>query len=526
MSVSVHNLIAAINPIYCDDSVVNEVKRLVKEKGYLAAAEKVKLKESEFIDLHSAKFSNPWAQVGQKNPIERHVLEYDYAGNLEPIYYWIIDYLNKEYGKTEKLVDNFLSSVGSGHFSEMQSKATKMQEEAMKMLGAAKQDIKSIFNLVYDLKEFKIRLSVYDELRSKDPSIRNSAMLSLKQIWLDTVDIKRGNTAVKAMAQQFDYVTIIDAFMAADSLESVTKKPEDGGLDLNERVRRIIQQRIGEFFRWIEISEKELTKRFEIEKLYLKSQVNTVKLYSRWIKPYLKAARQLEQRANPTSSLVSSFNTLLMELSVMAFTGNPYAVFKDVMDKELPEIFKELLAEKKVRDYHSVAVVEVKFRSIPERLGGQGGYAFRGRVEINMASYSLNKDELELLRKEIEKDDFGDLFGVLEGVTEESLAQIQADIDELLEDKPQKNEEDKSESEDTNPFFALFSFLRRDKSKADEKGEKDKNGKKITGIKPDNDYEIAIRSRSIIDARKKLRKLYGKIKGAYNIPDFPYEAAP
>ena len=222
MAVDVKKLIAAINPdLYCDSEVKGEVKSLVKEKGYIAAAEKAKPKKSLFIDFEKIAYKNAFALSGLKNPIEKHSLVYDASGeNLEPVYFWILDHLNKDYSdmkKIDKLADNFISSPGSGHFSEMGQKATRMQEEAMKMFGAANQVVKSILNIIYDLKEFRVRLSLYKRFKSENPQEKNSALLSLKQIWIDTVDFKRGTSSIKGLAQQFQYSTIIDAFMASNS---------------------------------------------------------------------------------------------------------------------------------------------------------------------------------------------------------------------------------------------------------------------------------------------------------------------
>src|SRR3989344_5027147 len=284
MAVNIHNLIASINPgVFCEPFIEEEgkrvdlrekVKKLVKEKGYLAAAEVAKPKESSAMDFDERiPYISPFKLAGIKNPIEKHYLSYDSSGqNLEPVYFWILDNLYQEYRdmkKVDKLIDNFVSSPGSGHFSEMGLKATKMQEEEMKMLGAANSVVKSILTLIYDLKEFKIRLDLYEELKSSKSEEKNSAMLSLKQIWMDTVDAKRGNTSIKALTLggQSYFVTLIDAFMASDSLKVVDK------LDLNDRVKRLLQQRVGEFLKWVEESEKELRKRYEIERTYLKSQV-------------------------------------------------------------------------------------------------------------------------------------------------------------------------------------------------------------------------------------------------------------
>ena len=69
--------------------------------------------------------------------------------------------------KPEKIVDNFASSPGSGHFSELGGKKSQMQDQASKILGTINNILRSVLNLIYDLKEFKIRLSHYDAAKSK-----------------------------------------------------------------------------------------------------------------------------------------------------------------------------------------------------------------------------------------------------------------------------------------------------------------------------------------------------------------------
>lgn len=514
MAVDIHKLIAAINPdVYCKEydettskPIRKVVKRIVKEEGYLKAAEKAELVESSYMDIWNTRHTqSAFALAGLKNPIEKHSLVYDSsAQSLEPIYFWIIDNINFEYGRTYKLVDNFLASAGSGHFSELQARATRMQEEAMKMFGAANTVVKSVLNILYNLKEFKLRLAQYEDYHSKDEKTRRAALYSLKQIWLDRVDIQRGTSSIKALAtagaNQPNFITLIDAFMVADSLEALSK------LDLNERVKRLLEQRLSEFLRWLKQSESELTKRFEIEKKYLKAQVSTLKLYARWIKPYLKAARQLEQHAESSSSLVNVFNTALFELTIVGEAG--YSPEQDIQAGELPESWRKI----KIRKYFPIIIIEFKFRSVPERADQRGGYGYRGRAEITFTSYALNEDEIKVLKEQVEKDDLGDIYQLIEGATTESLAELQNDIDEFLNDKPSEKKQEKS-PQDVNPFTALFSFLSPKKE--------EKSSEKSKQIKKDTDVERVIRSQVAIEARTKCRKAYDDYKGANEMPRFP-----
>jgi hypothetical protein len=524
MAVDIKNLIAAINPdLYCveykeslgqRENLRQQVKKIAKEEGYLKAAEKAKLVESSFMDFDDDVYHiDPFKLPGLKNPIEKHELVYDSFGeSLEPIYFWLIDTINKEYKdmkKIDKLVDNFMGSPGSSHFSEMGMKATKMQEEAMKLLSTANQIVKSILNIIYDLKEFKLRLALYKNLKSEKPEVKNSAMLSLKQVWMDTVDMKRGNTALKALALggQAQFVTLIDAFMTINDLADLDPKNKKA-LDLNDRVRRLLQQKVGEFLDWLKESEKELTKRFEIEKIYLKSQVNSIKMYARWAKPYLKAAKALEQNATPTAALVTAFNTAIFELVLLG--ESEYKPSDDVNKGDLPKVFLTTPQRK----YAPIIIVELKFRSIPERMQ-QGGYGFRGRVEIIFTSFALNNEELKVMREEAEKDDFGDAWKAIEGATEESMEKINTDIEEILEDKEEK--EDKKESgEDTNPFSSLISMFKPEKKEKNSS----KDSKKTKEVAPDNYHEKVIRSQALIKAHQECRKIYDMYKKAHGMATF------
>src|SRR3989338_4004821 len=125
-----------------------------------------------------------------KGPIWENKVVYDTSvSTLEPLYFWIIDFLAGY--KPEKLVDNFTAAPGSSYFSDLGARATKMQEEGMKILGSVNLVVKSIINLVYDLKNFEQRIKEYERAKSGNPGEREAGILSLKQIWMDSVDSLR-----------------------------------------------------------------------------------------------------------------------------------------------------------------------------------------------------------------------------------------------------------------------------------------------------------------------------------------------
>ena len=530
---NIHEIIAIVSPeTYCEKeknevNLQEYVKKLVKEKGYTEAISsmgskdaRVKLSDLQLktsdlplYNYDDAK-ADPFNLWGLKTPKEQHEIVYDSpAEGLEPIYFWLLDFINEMYQeKVEKITDNFVSSPGSGHFSELQSKATQMQQEVSRMMGNVNTVIKSVLNLVYDLKEFKLRLKPYESYSSKELSEQEkfNQLLSLKQIWLDSIDIRKGRGSINALASgELDFVTLRDAFMALESLDQIMKKPdESGAIDLNERVRRILQQRAQEFFQWIEESHKSLKQRYEIEKNYLRSQVSMLNLYTRWVKPYLKAAQKLEQNNNDSAALVTAFNTVIFELVILARAG--YDSDEDVAAGLLPEVFKKI--KKESRKYSKILVLEFEFRSIPQKVSQRGDWGFGGRAKIKFTSYALNNQELEVIKSELDKDDFNSVMKLIEGATSESLKQIEKDINEILDEgKEKKEEEEKQSSDDTNPFKALFSgFKLKKKNK--------KEWKLGEPIEPDSEYEKVIRSQAIIGSRENCFTVFDIFKKSKGMP--------
>lgn len=470
-------------------------------------AEKVKPKDVEFI------YSYPDGVESGRGQTAKQTIVYDSTTEtLEPIYFWLLDLMNDFGLGTQKLVDNFTSAPGSGHFGELGTRASVMQQQASKLLGDINTVLRSTLNIIYDLKEFKIRLQSYKDLKSKNEQTRQAATLSLKQIWLDKVDMQKGNSGIKAMALgQAGFQTLLDAFLVAKDAEHVEKH-----IDLNDRVKRIVKSRIVEFHTWLENSEEELKKRYDLERNYLRSQVNSLRLYSRWAKPYLKAAADLEQKDQGRSpDLVNTFNTILLELTLFGkHTLNPASL---AADGTVPPKFSRYEG----RSYHSCVLVDFKFRGLPQRInqGQHGQFVHGGRTEITFRAYSLNDDELAMMEQELEKSDLGDVLSLIEGTTTDSLERLQEDIDEFLDDSPKEEEkEEEKKSSEVNPFMALIGKT----GKSEKKKEKKKEGKKeITSIKGDSrDEKEYLRKIAGVNATDVMFNLYDIYKKGHRMPSF------
>ena len=441
-------------------------------------------------------------------PLANFNLTYDaQTGQLEPIYYWLLDFIQDMGIDTRKITDNFTSSPGSGHFLDMEQRQSKMRQEAMTTLGGINQIIKSVINLLYDLKEFEMRLENYKDAHSKDKQKREAGILGLKQIWLDNVDIKRGNTSIKGMAfSQSSFATLIDAFMIVQ--DEKLRGGNEKELDLNDRVKRLLKQKIVEFNKWAELSEKELRKRYEIQRAYLKSQVESLKLYTAWTRPYLKAAEQLMMKGfekNP--ALVNAFSTTMFEL--VLFGKKEY--------KQLPYGIKDY---KMRRKYYSCFVVSFKYRGhVGQKVTQRGDYGFAlgGRTDVGFKCYTLNDEELRLVEKELEKQDLEDSFKFIQESTDRSLEELKDEIEHFLEDDPYKDKEKDKKEDDINPFSAIWSLFQPMMKKSI----KNKYISNIKELKKDNYVEKAVREFAGKNAQNLLYVIYDVYKKAHGMASSP-----
>ena len=392
--------------------------------------------------------------INSKNSLVEYKLIYDSLNEgLEPIYYWMLDFMRdtKPGGlglNVDKGPEYFEASVSSGYFGEMGQRLSLMQQKTMEYMGVINNLIKSILNIIYDLKEFEIRIKSYDDVKSDDNIIKDSGIKSLKGIWMDQVDAKKGRASINLLAQDLSFVTLRDAFFHLSGVEEVEK------FDLNERVKNILKRKIVEYNAWVEYSEREIKKRYEIEKIYLRSQIGTLKIYGTWVKPYLIAAQKLKthefktERGIPTPDVISGFSNMEMELTLYGK--------KEIKPSDVHQSFLDIKLNKK---YYTVIEAKMRFRSLPATYAGQGGrhYVHSGRTDISFKGFVMDDVELNALEKmELYED-----MELIENYVGKSLRLLEKEINEYLVDKPKEepkpSKKNKKSFNVENPFKGVFS---------------------------------------------------------------------
>lgn len=429
----------------------SEVEDQIKSSADKKRAIKVYLLDKNYEE-YSSKLNRLLAKEVKKDSEKgtRKYMLYDSIGEgLEPIYFWLLDFmqdkgalglggLNSKEG-VKKIEEGFEASVSGGYFGEMGVRRTQMEAKSMEYLGAINQLVKSILNLIYDLKEFELLLKPYDELKSKDEATIENGRYSLKGRWMDNVDVKKGRGSINGMAQDLQFITLRDAFFYVNDTKSIE------GLDLNDRVKRILTHKLAEYQRWVESSEKELRKRFEIEKSYLKSQYGTFKLYCSWVMPYLKAAEKLRMREFNRADVVNAFSNMYMELTLYGT--------KEVSPSKLGAAFEGVKLD---RRYYSVVEINLKFRTLPQLSQGQGGrhYVEGGRVEIIYKGYGV--DDLEL--HALDTEDTNEMLELVEKYLKTGLKDLEEDINSFINPVKEKKEikVEKKKVKFENPLSFVF----------------------------------------------------------------------
>ena len=364
---------------------------------------------------------------------------------LEGSYYWILSFWGDEFFKQNykirKAQEYFAATETSYIFGDMGARRTNLEKRAQELLALINQLIRTIINILWDLREFEIRIQRYKDLQSNDREVRRSADLALKSIWLSEVDMKKGAGSINNLVQQLNFVTLRDAFMFIDTLQDKDKvlkdigeKDEEKGMDLPMIVKRILLGRVTEYIDWRELSDKELTKRFEIEKAYLRHEVASMKLYTAWVRPYLFSITRLTMpRPEDMAKLIPNTET---ERDTNIEWGRIYTPQAELVTTvETAQIFVELFGTKNLTEKYGGPAVfgedeiygaieaDFVFRTLPGQVD-QRRYMQRGNLDIIFTAYALDKQR----KKDLEDREEDDVLKIATQMTTTTLQALRDDL--------------------------------------------------------------------------------------------------
>jgi hypothetical protein len=462
-------LMAAIVPdVFCQPQVRAAVKAQLRAGlaandplAYLKAAEKAVPVEPNQIGLEKLREQNPFDLPGLRSPVERHQLTLENLDEpLEPIYFNLLDDLQQREGwQVTKLMDTVVGTHGSALNTDLTRKLMQQQKHAADQMLRLQQEVQLLLQQWHQWREQKESLRLYDAANGPDGEAKGDALWTLQSRWRRTANPEVQSDALKAAA---------------------------------------------DFERWRKHSESETRHRLAVDRQLLTNQLHLLKLRADWLRPYLRPDHTKHRKGDP--DLVTAFNTAVFELVLLV---QPASELENAVQRgELPK----MLLAKRHRRARPILIVELRFRAIPERTKG-ASYAYRGRAEMTFTSYALNDDELAVFTRELQRSEWGEVFGLLEHKSATNLQYLLSDLDELLAEAPDEPTPKSATTEDTNPFSALFSFGQLFKANDNDA----ESGTPMELIKSDTEAEQVLRSVALLEARCNCEKLY--LRGKHRLTD-------
>jgi hypothetical protein len=335
-------------------------------------------------------------------------------------------------GKVSKIGIDLNASPTSAFFGDISQRRAYAKENVDKGMGLINGIIQTITKLIYSLREFDSVLDIFKKLESKDDMDVFAAEQNLRRIFLDEVDSKKGRGGMYQMqvAQGMEYVSLVDSFL------TITKLDDIDDLKSNDRIKRLLKGRFQEYTLWKDAFKKDMTSRREINKNYLKSQVESLRLQLDWIKPHYTVLNQLNIGSGTTNpDLIIGFDTSLIKTKLRCLLGGEKAgsLVTGVLD------------------------VDFEFKTGPYPVQtDSGGRAFHHRfgTKITYTPYVMsNEDYEEYIKTEAMKE-----IDFFKNIVGESLKAIQEDLEKYLEGQDFIGKEKKDDEDDSTPVSILELF--------------------------------------------------------------------
>ncbi len=400
------------------------------------------LKKYGFENELSEEFRGSFIKTGYPTPARRYRVSYEgYNISIEEPYFWVLHYLRYSNGfpKIEKITDIFAAAENSAFFGVNQQKLGLQQDKVSQFLATIGKMVRELFQLVREMRILDERMSYYADSYTNSPSAE-SAEITLKGIWVDLVEQGAKNPAsVYGMAREVQFTTLPDLFFSTHP-----KKQEDVDVvvarergQFNRKVREVLMRKLRAYLAWKEHSYEEIKNRRKFTLKYLRQHFEIIRMYTSWVKPYLKNIQrlQLDQQRTDSPDLVVAFESSMIEV--------------------------EILAIKPSQPVSQCLVIHYLFRTRPEMNYSQEyqrGPLHLGRVEINFRGYGWTDKEIDNYKKMRQQEDLN-LLGVIDGSVKSALEALGDELINYLKEAGEEFEEKKEprkEPSRSGPFLSLF----------------------------------------------------------------------
>jgi len=351
---------------------------------------------------------------------------------MEQIYFWLVDFIRDSLKMDiNKLSDDFTSSVASAFFGEMGQRLANVLNNARSLAELINTLTRTIISILNEYKQLYSIYVLYENLLSKNKDEAIASYTALKDRWVFYVDANRGAGALRNL-QGSRFPSVVDLFFLVDlksELEKLKNKkligeelynalfnnPENNApRDLNElfnkgiinrRMYNFLNNKLIDFYSWLENNKKVLYDRITLLKSYLKHELSSLLYYVEFAKPYFKFARKLLQNPDQPVDVVNAFETAIINISLI--TNQKEIKVKEYDEKEGKEIEKS---------YIPLYEIDMKARAIPTVVGRTDSYtrmySFLGRIDIILRAYLVEKEEYDSIIINQESEDLAYITGL------------------------------------------------------------------------------------------------------------------
>lgn len=365
------------------------------------------------------------AYLPYPKPLSRYTVVYETVHqSIEPVYYWCINHLqDMGFVRIEKITDIFAAGEHSSFYGAGAQRLGLAQDKVSQFLIAIGQFIrKDLFQLVRDIKWIDERLAFHEDARKG----LESAEITLKGIWTDLVDGvmqgQRVSANIFTMSQQLQFTSLPDFFFGVHPTKTEDVDKMVDALPVNKVVKSVLKRKLHQYVVWREENYKELKQRKQFELRYLQQQVNVLKLYMSWLKPYLRHIERLGSDITKLSSpeLVAAFESSMVEIELLAEMkpekGNKYAC---------------LLLSFDYRTKPSMSFTQDAYHRGPMHVG---------QTTITWRSYAWDEKQIEAFKKFKEKEDLN-LLSSIDSSIKIALEALGEDFDKYLKEAENIKEE-------------------------------------------------------------------------------------
>jgi len=321
---------------------------------------------------------------------------------IEKYYYQMLEELRERSFKVEKVKDVYTASEASDLWGELERRKQMQAEQVMKYLASIGSMMKSLFQMLRELRLIDERLAHYkgrDKGRAEDD-------IALKGIWIDKVEGgAQKPSSVYGMATQLGFTTLPDLFFntfpkkRSDIKKIVDSLAEHG---INKKIREILQRKLAEFMTWTENTEKELKTGRKFKLMYLRQHFHVIRMYLDWVRPYIKNVSKLNILAEggkadtrTKTELIRAAESAVMDIELMAEKGAPDDYYKTCIRIV----------------FHFTSQPRLEFRKEYQR-----GPIHVGKITIDFEGYAFTAADLKAYRDAKIDDDIEVLKSVFSSI--------------------------------------------------------------------------------------------------------------